>query len=86
MFYFFLEYSFEGKRRKFRKYDFYLLDKVEDEQLYATDVSFFMIVLVDSFVFEDQEEEENIYDDFIRLFGLIRAKKEFMNQLDFDLV
>ncbi|XP_008529069.1 T-cell receptor-associated transmembrane adapter 1 [Equus przewalskii] len=79
MFYSSLEHSLEGKRRKPRKHDPYLPDKVEDEQLHATDASLSMTALVDSFAPEDQEEEENIHDDPIRLFGLIRAKKEPMN-------
>lgn len=56
-----------------------MLDKDEDEQLHAEDVSLSKTTLVNSFPLENQEIEENVHDDPIRLFGLIRAKKESIN-------
>ncbi|XP_051675036.1 T-cell receptor-associated transmembrane adapter 1 [Oryctolagus cuniculus] len=75
MFYASLDHSFKGKRRKPRKQNTFS-DKDENEQSHAMDASITEATLVDSFSPESQEIEENIHDDPVRLFGLIRAKKE----------
>lgn len=85
MFYASLDHSCEGKHRKPKKENTYLLDKDEDGQLRAVDASLSQSTSVDNFPLESQETEENVHDDPIRLFGLIRAKKESINQLDYDL-
>ncbi|XP_008571240.1 PREDICTED: T-cell receptor-associated transmembrane adapter 1 [Galeopterus variegatus] len=71
-----LNHSFKGKHRKPRKQNPYLSDKDEDEQLHALHTSVSKSTLVDRFSPENQAIEENIHDDPIRLFGLIRAKRE----------
>lgn len=81
MFYASLNHNFEGKRRKPRKQNSNLSDEDEDEQLYAMHASLSKTTLVDSFPPDSQAIEENIHDDPIRLFGLIREKKEPVNQL-----
>nr|XP_010348347.1 T-cell receptor-associated transmembrane adapter 1 isoform X2 [Saimiri boliviensis boliviensis] len=80
-----LDHSIKGKRRKPRKQNTHLSDKDGDEQSHATDASVSKTTLVDSFSPESQAVEENIHDDPIRLFGLIRAKREPINYLDHDL-
>ncbi|KAF5923936.1 hypothetical protein HPG69_010365 [Diceros bicornis minor] len=85
MFYASLAPSQERKHRKPRKHDAYLSDKDGDEQLHARKASLSKTSLVDSFPPESQAVEEDIHDDPIRLFGLIRAKKEPTNQMDYDL-
>ncbi|XP_025333997.1 T-cell receptor-associated transmembrane adapter 1 [Canis lupus baileyi] len=79
VFYASLDHNCEGKHRKTKKQNNYVLDKDEDEQLHAEDVSLSKTTLVNSFPLENQEIEENVHDDPIRLFGLIRAKKESIN-------
>ncbi|XP_004593302.2 T-cell receptor-associated transmembrane adapter 1 [Ochotona princeps] len=74
MFYASLDHSFKGKRRKPRKQNTPLLDTDGDEPRMDTTVS--EATFVNSFSPESQEIEENIHDDPVRLFGLIRAKKE----------
>uniref|UniRef100_A0A2R9C6G0 T cell receptor associated transmembrane adaptor 1 n=1 Tax=Pan paniscus TaxID=9597 RepID=A0A2R9C6G0_PANPA len=74
-----LDHSVKGKRRKPRKQNTHFSDKVGDEQLHAIDASVSKTTLVDSFSPESQAVEENIHDDPIRLFGLIRAKREPIN-------
>nr|XP_012316353.1 T-cell receptor-associated transmembrane adapter 1 isoform X2 [Aotus nancymaae] len=74
-----LDHSIKGKRRKPRKHNTHLSDKDGDEQSHATDASVSKTTLVDSFSPESQVVEENIHDDPIRLFGLIRAKREPIN-------
>lgn len=73
-----LDHKYEGKRRKPRKQNT-LSDKDEDEHLHGMNLSLSKTTLVDSFPPESQAIEENIHDDPIRLFGLIRAKKEPVN-------
>lgn len=75
MFYASLDHSFKGKRRKPRKQNTPLLDTDGDES-HAMDTRVSEAALVNSFLPESQEIEENIHDDPVRLFGLIRAKKE----------
>lgn len=79
MFYASLNHSNEGKRRKPRKQNTYLSDKDKDEQLHGMNASLSKTTLADSFPPERQAVEENIHDDPIRLFGLIRAQKEPVN-------
>lgn len=79
MFYASLDHSCEGKRRKHKKQKTYLSDKDEDGQVHAMDINLSKTTLVDSFPPESQAIEENIHDDPIRLFGLIRAQKETVN-------
>ncbi|XP_076974561.1 T-cell receptor-associated transmembrane adapter 1 isoform X2 [Tamandua tetradactyla] len=74
-----LNHSYKGKCRKSRKQTTHLSDKDEDEQLHAKDASVSKTTSVDSFPPESQTIEENIHDDPIRLFGLIRAKREPVN-------
>ncbi|KAL0600512.1 T-cell receptor-associated transmembrane adapter 1 [Plecturocebus cupreus] len=74
-----LDHSIKGMRRKPRKQNIHLSDKNGDEQSHATDASVSKTTLVDSFSPESQAVEENIHDDPIRLFGLIRAKREPIN-------
>lgn len=81
MFYASLNHNFEGKRRKPRKQNSNLSDEDEDEQLHGMHASLSKNTLVESFPPESQAIEENIHDDPIRLFGLIREKKEPVNQL-----
>lgn len=78
MYYASLDHKYEGKRRKPRKQNT-LSDKDEDEHLHGMNLSLSKTTLVDSFPPESQAIEENIHDDPIRLFGLIRAKKEPVN-------
>lgn len=85
MFYASLDHNCKGKRRKPKKENSCLLDKDEDEQLHAVDASLSKTTSVDNFPLESQEIEENVHDDPIRLFGLIHAKRESINQLDYDL-
>ncbi|XP_037381491.1 T-cell receptor-associated transmembrane adapter 1 isoform X2 [Talpa occidentalis] len=79
MFYAPLGHNNEGKRRKPRKQNAFLSDKDENKQLPSKNASISQTTLVDNFPPEGQTEEENIHDDPIRLFGLIRAKKEPTN-------
>ncbi|XP_057553459.1 T-cell receptor-associated transmembrane adapter 1 isoform X2 [Hippopotamus amphibius kiboko] len=79
MFYASLGRSCEGKRRKPKKQKTSLSDKDEDGQAHAKDMSLSKTTLVDSFPPESEAIEENIHDDPIRLFGLIRAQKETEN-------
>ncbi|KAB0403775.1 hypothetical protein E2I00_001968, partial [Balaenoptera physalus] len=79
MFYASLDHSCEGKRRKPKKQKTYSSDKDEDGQVHATDINLSKTTLMDSFPPESQAMEENIHDDPIRLFGLIRARKETVN-------
>ncbi|XP_007187192.1 T-cell receptor-associated transmembrane adapter 1 [Balaenoptera acutorostrata] len=79
MFYASLDHSCEGKRRKPKKQKTYSSDKDEDGQVHATDINRSKTTLMDSFPPESQAIEENIHDDPIRLFGLIRARKETVN-------
>ncbi|XP_003734972.1 T-cell receptor-associated transmembrane adapter 1 [Callithrix jacchus] len=74
-----LDHSIKGKRRKPRKQNTHLSDKDGDEQSHAPDASISKTTLVDSFSPESQAVEENIHDDPVRLFGLIRAKREPRN-------
>lgn len=76
MFYASLDHSCEGKRRMPREDNSYLLDQDEAGQLQAVDASLSKTTLVDNFPLESQEIEENVHDDPIRLFGLIRAKNQ----------
>uniref|UniRef100_A0A8D0QML6 T cell receptor associated transmembrane adaptor 1 n=1 Tax=Sus scrofa TaxID=9823 RepID=A0A8D0QML6_PIG len=70
-----LDRSSEGKRKKPKKQKSYLSDRNEDGQ--APSLS--KTTLVDGFSLESQTIEENIHDDPIRLFGLIRAQKKNVN-------
>ncbi|KAM5334876.1 T-cell receptor-associated transmembrane adapter 1 [Glossophaga mutica] len=79
MFYAQLNHNCEGKRRKPRKNDTYLSEKNEDELLHGTSISLSKTSLVDSFPPDSQAVEENIHDDPVRLFGLIRANREPVN-------
>ncbi|XP_019506717.1 PREDICTED: T-cell receptor-associated transmembrane adapter 1 [Hipposideros armiger] len=79
MFYASLDHNFKGKRRKPKKQDTNLSDQDEDGQLPGLHASISKTTLVDSFPPESQETEENIHDDPIRLFGLIRGRKEPVN-------
>lgn len=85
MFYASLNHSYEEKCRKPRNQIAYLPVKNEGEQLCAMDASASKTTLVDSVPLESQAIEENIHDDPIRLFGLIRAKKESTDLLEYDL-
>lgn len=85
MFYASLNHNYEGKYRKPRKQNTYMSDKNEDELLHGMNASVSQTTLVDSFPPESQATEENIHDDPVRLFGLIRGKTEPVNQLDCDL-
>ncbi|KAF6385652.1 T cell receptor associated transmembrane adaptor 1 [Rhinolophus ferrumequinum] len=80
MFYASLNHNYEGKHRKPRKRNSNLSDEDEDEELHGMHASLSKSTLVDSFPPESQAIEENIHDDPIRLFGLIRKKKEPVNQ------
>ncbi|EHA98893.1 T-cell receptor-associated transmembrane adapter 1 [Heterocephalus glaber] len=71
--------SFKGKYRKPRKQNTHSSDKEREKQLYAMDDNMTKSNLVESSLPESQEIEENIHDDPIRLFGLIRAKREPMD-------
>ncbi|KFO30779.1 T-cell receptor-associated transmembrane adapter 1 [Fukomys damarensis] len=73
-----LDHSFKGKHRKPRKQNTHLSDKEREKHLYAMDDSMAKSNLVESSLPEIQAIEENIHDDPIRLFGLIRAKREPM--------
>ncbi|KAK2502747.1 hypothetical protein MC885_013406 [Smutsia gigantea] len=84
-FYASLNHSCEEKCRKPRNQIAYLPVKNEGEQLHAMDASPSKTTLADSVPLESQAIEENIHDDPIRLFGLIRAKKEFTDLLEYDL-
>ncbi|XP_047579988.1 T-cell receptor-associated transmembrane adapter 1 [Lutra lutra] len=74
-----LDHSCGGKSRVPKKENGNLLDKDEDGQLHAGDASLSKVTSVNNFPLESQEIEENVHDDPIRLFGLIRAKKESIN-------
>ncbi|KAM6162758.1 T-cell receptor-associated transmembrane adapter 1 [Erethizon dorsatum] len=74
-----LDHSFKGKRRKPRKQDIHSSDKDRDELLYAMKANTAKTNLVESFSPESQATEENIHDDPVRLFGLIRAKRELLD-------
>uniref|UniRef100_H0V3P8 T cell receptor associated transmembrane adaptor 1 n=1 Tax=Cavia porcellus TaxID=10141 RepID=H0V3P8_CAVPO len=74
-----LDHSFKGKRRKPRKQNPQSSDKDRDEVLYAVNANTAKTNLVESFSPESQAIEESIHDDPIRLFGLIRAKRETMD-------
>ncbi|XP_013370486.1 PREDICTED: uncharacterized protein LOC102018114 isoform X2 [Chinchilla lanigera] len=74
-----LDHSFKGKRRKPRKQNTHSSDKDRDELLHVMDTNTAKTNLVESFSPESQAIEENIHDDPIRLFGLIRAKREPLN-------
>ncbi|XP_004835890.1 T-cell receptor-associated transmembrane adapter 1 [Heterocephalus glaber] len=74
-----LDHSFKGKYRKPRKQNTHSSDKEREKQLYAMDDNMTKSNLVESSLPESQEIEENIHDDPIRLFGLIRAKREPMD-------
>uniref|UniRef100_A0A4W2G085 T-cell receptor-associated transmembrane adapter 1 n=1 Tax=Bos indicus x Bos taurus TaxID=30522 RepID=A0A4W2G085_BOBOX len=80
-----LDHNNEGKRRKPRKQKSHLSDKDEEGQMHAKDISLSKTTLVDSYPPESEAIEENIHDDPIRLFGLIRAQKESLHSLDYDL-
>ncbi|EPY75278.1 T-cell receptor-associated transmembrane adapter 1 [Camelus ferus] len=79
VFYAALEHNHERKRRKPKKQNTYLSDKDEAGLAHATNVSLSKTTLVDDFPPESKVVEENIHDDPIRLFGLIRAQKETVN-------
>ncbi|XP_066203781.1 T-cell receptor-associated transmembrane adapter 1 [Saccopteryx leptura] len=79
MFYASLNHNCEGKRRKPRKQNAYLSDKSEEEPVQGMNASLSTTTLVESVSPENQEIEESIHDDPVRLFGLIRAKKEPIN-------
>uniref|UniRef100_H0WL25 T cell receptor associated transmembrane adaptor 1 n=1 Tax=Otolemur garnettii TaxID=30611 RepID=H0WL25_OTOGA len=76
MFYATLDHSYKGKHRKPRKQNTPMPDKGEATQLYAMDASTSKATSVDDVSPGNQEIEENIHDDPIRLFGLIHANKE----------
>ncbi|XP_060052992.1 T-cell receptor-associated transmembrane adapter 1 [Erinaceus europaeus] len=78
MFYASLDHSQEKKRRKPKKQNSYLSDKTEDQHLHAVHASVSQTTLVDTLPSENQTEDESIHDDPIRLFGLIRGKKELL--------
>ena len=80
-----LDHNNEGKRRKPKKQKTHLSDKDGEGQMHAMDISLSKTTLVDSFPPESEAMEENIHDDPIRLFGLIRAQKESSHSLDYDL-
>ncbi|XP_023559875.1 T-cell receptor-associated transmembrane adapter 1 [Octodon degus] len=71
-----LDHSFKGKRRKPRKQNTHPSDKERDELLYAMEFNTAKTNPVENFSAESQAMEENIHDDPVRLFGLIRAKRE----------
>ncbi|KAM5154381.1 T-cell receptor-associated transmembrane adapter 1 [Callospermophilus lateralis] len=79
-----LDHSFKGKRRKPKKQNAHLSEEEKDKQLHAVDASISTTNLAESFSPESQAIEENIHDDPIRLFGLIRAKREPINQAEYD--
>ncbi|XP_055965404.1 T-cell receptor-associated transmembrane adapter 1 [Sorex fumeus] len=79
MFYASLDHSKEGQRRKPRKPNTHLPDKNEDKLLHEMDACISQATLVGNFPPESQKIEENIHDDPVRLFGLIRAKREPIN-------
>ncbi|XP_036919251.1 T-cell receptor-associated transmembrane adapter 1 isoform X2 [Sturnira hondurensis] len=79
MFYAQLNHNCEGKRKKPRKKNTYVSEKNEDELLHGTNPSLSKTSLVDSFPPDSQAVEENIHDDPVRLFGLIRANREPVN-------
>ncbi|XP_077897305.1 T-cell receptor-associated transmembrane adapter 1 [Ictidomys tridecemlineatus] len=79
-----LDHSFKGKRRKPKKQNAHLSEEEKDKQLHAVGASISTTNLAESFSPESQAIEENIHDDPIRLFGLIRAKREPINQADYD--
>ncbi|XP_042810936.1 T-cell receptor-associated transmembrane adapter 1 isoform X1 [Panthera uncia] len=85
VFYSFVDHNSEGKRRKPKKQKTDLSHKDEETQLCAADAVLSNTTSVDNFPFESQEVEENVHDDPIRLFGLIRAKREPINSLDYDI-
>ncbi|XP_006873379.1 PREDICTED: T-cell receptor-associated transmembrane adapter 1-like [Chrysochloris asiatica] len=74
-----LNHSYRGKARKPRKQETSLSNTGEEEQLYALDLDVSKITSVDNLPPESQAAEENIHDDPIRLFGLIRAKNDPIN-------
>ncbi|XP_007944771.1 T-cell receptor-associated transmembrane adapter 1 [Orycteropus afer afer] len=74
-----LDHSYKGKQRKPRKQTTPVSHKDEDEQFHAMDASTSNTTLVNSIPLESQAVEESIHDDPIRLFGLIRAKKDTIN-------
>ncbi|XP_020033220.1 T-cell receptor-associated transmembrane adapter 1 isoform X2 [Castor canadensis] len=78
-----LNHSFTGKHRKQNAHS---SDRNRHEQLPETDASASKTNLVESFSPESQSIEENIHDDPVRLFGLIRAKREPENELDYNLI
>lgn len=80
-----LDHSFKGKRRKPKKQNAHFSEEEKDKQLHAMDASISKTNLAESFSPESQAIEENIHDDPIRLFGLIRAKREPKNQADYDI-
>uniref|UniRef100_A0A673UGF5 T cell receptor associated transmembrane adaptor 1 n=1 Tax=Suricata suricatta TaxID=37032 RepID=A0A673UGF5_SURSU len=86
IFYAFVDHSSEGKRRKTKKQNTDLSDKDKENPLCApVDAILSKTTPVESFPPESQEVEESVHDDPIRLFGLIRAKREPINLLDYDL-
>ncbi|XP_040340373.1 T-cell receptor-associated transmembrane adapter 1 isoform X1 [Herpailurus yagouaroundi] len=85
VFYSLVDHNSERKRRKPKKQNTDLSHKDEETQLCAADAILSNTTSVDNFPFESQEVEENVHDDPIRLFGLIRAKREPINSLDYDI-
>lgn len=79
MFYASLNHNCEGKPRKPRKQNNYVSDKNEDELLPGMNTSLPETTLVYSLPPASPTIEENIHDDPVRLFGLIRANKEPVN-------
>ncbi|XP_007493702.1 T-cell receptor-associated transmembrane adapter 1 [Monodelphis domestica] len=75
-----LDHSFKGKCRKPKAC---FSDKDENEKLHTVDTSLPERNSAHSFR-EEENMEENIHDDPIRLFGLIHAKREQINLQDFD--
>ncbi|XP_036303201.1 T-cell receptor-associated transmembrane adapter 1 isoform X1 [Pipistrellus kuhlii] len=76
MFYASLSHNCEGKPRKPRKQNISVSDKNEDELLHGVNTSLPETTLVYSLPPASPAIEENIHDDPVRLFGLIRANKE----------
>lgn len=79
MFYASLSHNCERKLRKPRQQNISVSDKNEDELLHGMNTSIPETTLVYSLPPARQAIEENIHDDPVRLFGLIRGNKEPVN-------
>ncbi|KAM6223982.1 T-cell receptor-associated transmembrane adapter 1 [Rhynchocyon petersi] len=74
-----LDHSCKDKGSKPRKKKTSASNTHEDEQLHGMSASVSTTTLTGKFLPESQAVEENIHDDPVRLFGLIRAKNDQTN-------